>query len=411
MPEFLELMPVQQALDLFLDHLPVKVGEELLPVEDSLDRVARRDVYAPHSLPEFRRSTVDGYAVRAADTHGASDSLPAYLHCISEVPMGGAPNFKIDANECAIIHTGGMIPEGADAVIMVEETQDMGRGEIELFKSVGVGENIIEKGEDVSEGELVISGGTVLRPAEIGGLMALGITEIQVSQKLRVGIISSGDEVVPPWEDPRPGEVRDVNSYTLGSLVDKTGGLPVHYGIIADNRQALQDALRKAREECSLVIVTAGSSASSRDLTSRVMDGLGKPGVLVHGVNVKPGKPTILAVAENTALIGLPGNPVSALVIANLFVVPVIQQYLGVRRQRPQPAVQAELQINISSSSGREDWVPVKLARKKNGGYQAVPVFGKSNLIFILSQADGLFQIPAEANGINAGQTVTVRLI
>jgi molybdopterin molybdotransferase len=253
-------------------------------------------VVAGYPLPSFRRTTVDGYAVKAQDTHGASESLPAYLSLAGEVPMGGEPDFSIDSSHCALIHTGGMLPTGADAVVMIEYTQKVRESEIEIMRSVAVGENVLQIGEDVKEGEEVIPEGTRLRPAEIGGLMALGITKISVAKKPKVGIISSGDEVVPPHEDLRVGQVRDVNTYTLSALVKDHGAIPIPYGIVSDKLSVLQDAAEKALQECDLVVITAGSSASTRDLTSQVIDGLGKPGVLVHGVNIRPGKPTILGV-------------------------------------------------------------------------------------------------------------------
>lgn len=407
MPEFLELVTPQKALNTFLEHLPVVVETEKVKTQDALHRVTVEDIAAPHALPEFKRSTVDGYAVRAKDTHGASETLPAYLDVKGEVPMGGSPAFGVEAAECALIHTGGMLPEGTDAVVMVEFTQQTGSDQIEILRSVAQGENVIEAGEDVNEGEVVIPRGKRLRPADIGGLMALGVTEVPVAVKPRIGIISSGDEVIPPQEDPRPGQVRDVNTYSLSSLVQDIGGKPVTYGIVKDTREDMLAAVGRARQECALVIVTAGSSASTRDLTAEVIDAQGEPGVLVHGVNVKPGKPTILAVAEGTSFVGLPGNPVSALVIAGLFVRPAIEAYLGLVREAPQGTIPATLGTNISSQTGREHYVPVQLIPTEDG-YRAEPVFGKSNLIFILVRGQGLIKIPGEASGISAGEQVSV---
>ena len=410
MPEFLSLLPPTEALELFLSHLQANPLTQITSVELALGRVTTAPVLAPHPLPEFPRSTVDGYAVRAADTFGASEGLPAYLDLIGEVPMGDSPRFTVGPTQCALIHTGGMVPKGADAVVMVEYTQSARLREIEVLRAAAVGENIIQVGEDVQVGEVVIPAGKRLRPAEIGGLMALGITKIEVAQKPRVGIISSGDEVIPPKEQPQPGQVRDVNAYTLAALVQQAGGQPVHYGIIPDNQEAMYEAAMQAKDECDVVVITAGSSASTRDLTSLVIDQLGEPGVLVHGVNVRPGKPTILAVCDGKAMVGLPGNPVSALVIAGLFVIPVIQTLSGECISRPRPRVPAQLAINLPSQAGREDWVPVKLVPGE-GSYQAEPVFGRSNLIFTLAGADGLICIPSDANGLAAGEMVDVYLL
>lgn len=411
MPEFLELLPPTEALNKFLAVLPVKIEAEKIAVAQALGRVTAVPVLAPHPLPEFNRSTVDGYAVRAANTHGANESLPVYLALKAEVPMGASPNFSVDNLACALIHTGGMLPPGTDAVVMVEYTQSARPGEVEILHSVAVGENVIEIGEDVSKGQEVIPRGTRLRAAEIGGLMALGKTEVLVARRPRVGILSSGDEVIPPSERPAPGQVRDVNTYTLSALVENAGGVPVQYGIVSDNREAMLSAMGKAKEECDLVIVTAGSSASTRDLTAEVMDAQGEPGVLVHGVNVRPGKPTILAIAGDRAFIGLPGNPVSALVIAGLFIIPTLRAMLGLPKEHIQPTVFAKLTINLSSKSGREDWIPVRLLTSAAGEYLAEPIFGKSNLIFTLAQADGLVCIPSDANGLGAKENVVVQLL
>jgi molybdopterin molybdotransferase len=347
------------------------------------------------------------------------------------------------------IHTGGMLPEGADAVVMLEYTQEINRGdreerrektgfisavsanlsstqgtavELEIFKAVAEGENVITIGEDVAQGQVVQPRGSLMRPAGIGGLMALGFTKLRVSKKVQVGLISSGDEVIPPEQSPRPGQVRDVNSHTLAALVTKSGGEPVLYGIVGDRFDELKETTARALSECDAVVITAGSSASTRDLTADVIDSLGRPGVLVHGINTRPGKPTILGVCNGKAVIGLPGNPVSALVNGYLFLVPVIEKLLGAN-PRPKASVQARLTVNLPSQAGREDWWPVRLTtgptekkEKKDSvssvvNYRAEPIFGKSNLIFTLAAADGLLRIPPDATGMSAGEMVEVFLI
>ena len=428
MPEFLTLLPPEDARALLFSHLPPpKIDSELIEVSSSLDRILAEDIIAPHPLPEFQRTTVDGYAVRARDTFGASDSLPAYLTLIGEVPMGDAPAFELEAGQCALIHTGGMLPDGADSVVMVEYTQQIRRDEqlpipaheIEIFRAVADGENVIGIGEDVAKGQLVQAKGSLMRPAEIGGLLALGITSVHVSSKIRVGLISTGDEVIDPGQAPRPGQVRDVNSYTLSALIEKSGGVAQRFGIITDQFDVLQSAAAKALDACDLLLITAGSSASTRDMTADVISSLGPPGVLVHGINTRPGKPTILGVCNDKAVIGLPGNPVSALVNGYLFVVPVIEKLLG-STLHPRATVQAKLTVNISSQAGREDWWPVKLhaspspsgkGTRGEGAFQAEPIFGKSNLIFTLASADGLLRIQPDATGLSAGEMVQVMLI
>jgi len=436
MPEFLTLLPPDEARALLLSHLAdPSTSLRATPLADSaaldsflaLGRVLASDVVAPHPLPEFPRSTVDGYAVRAADTFGAGESLPAYLTLIGEIPMGAPAALTLDSAQCALIHTGGMLPAGSDAVVMVEYTQQIGRGdlhgrpgEIEIMRAVAVGENVISIGEDVRAGQVVIPRGTLLREAEIGGLMALGLTEVRVARKPRVGLISSGDEVVEPNQLAGPGQVRDINSYTLAALVTRAGGEAIRYGIVKDDFSALQAMARKALSECDAVVITAGSSASTRDMTADVIRTLGEPGVLAHGINTRPGKPTILGAAEGKAVIGLPGNPVSALVNGFLFVLPVVEKLLGVL-PRPRATVMARLTVNLASQAGREDWWPVKLLTNYRSpitnyqlpitNYDADPIFGKSNLIFTLAAADGLLRIPPDATGLSAGETVEVVLI
>jgi molybdopterin molybdotransferase len=260
-------------------------------------------------------------------------------------------------------------------------------------------------GEDVRPGDCVLKAGTLLRAAQIGGLLALGQLEVAVARRPRFGILSTGDEVIPVTQKPAPGQVRDINTGALSALIEQFGGVANEYPIVPDRAQALEMALRQARSENDAVIITAGSSASVRDLTADVIQQMGAPGVLVHGVNIRPGKPTILAVCDGQPIIGLPGNPVSALVIARLFVAPLVQRLLGMAMQ-PWPLRVARLTLNIPSQAGREDYVPVRLL-----GDQAEPIFFKSNLIFTLGQADGLVRIPADANGLEAGSVVDVFLI
>jgi molybdopterin molybdotransferase len=407
MPEFLTLMSPEAALDRLFDHLSVTSCTELVGIDHSLGRVTAAAVIADQPLPSFPRSTVDGYALRAIDTYGASESLPAYLSVSGEVMMGAAATFDVPVGHCALIHTGGMLPEEADAVIMLEHTQTVKSGEIEILRAVALGENVIRVGEDVEVGQEVISAGVRLGAAEIGGLAALGINQVLVSCKPRVAILSSGDEVVPLDAQLLPGQVRDVNSFALGALVERCGGQPVSYGILPDSIEALAATARRAIDECDMVIFTAGSSASTRDLTAQVIDSLGAPGVLVHGINIRPGKPTILGVCNGKVVIGLPGNPVSALVIAGLFVAPVIERWLGMNRNKLMAFVPASLSINLASQAGREDWIPVRLL-PGGDGYIAEPVFGKSNLIFTLVRADGLFCIPQDVTGLEAGAIVKV---
>ncbi len=407
MPEFLELLSPTRALHYWLGYLPQSpLGSERIATEVALGRVTVKAVHSAQDLPAFPRSSVDGYAVRAADTYGASESLPAYLAMIGELPMGKTPPFGITSGQAALIHTGGMLPAGSNAVVMLEYTQPSRESEIEVLRAVADGENVLKPGEDVRAGDEVLPAGCCLRPAEIGGLMALGLTMVDVVRQPLVGILSTGDEVVPPYLPVEPGQVRDINSYSLGALVEQGGGIARRYGVFPDRLEALRDGLRTALADCDAVVITAGSSASTRDLTAAVIGEMGAPGVLVHGINIRPGKPTILAVCDGKAVIGLPGNPVSALVVAGLFVKPVCQRLLGVQ-PRALPPVEAALAVNLASQAGREDYIPVRLLENPDG-WLADPIFYKSNLIFSLARADGLLHIPADATGYAAGDRVKV---
>jgi molybdopterin molybdotransferase len=411
MPEFLNLLPPTEALKVLISNLPpYQPNEETVDLGEAFGRVLALPVIAHEPLPAFNRSTVDGYAVRAADTYGSSDSLPSYLSISGEVPMGGSPLFTVKPNDAATIHTGGMLPQGADAVVMVEYTQMTQPEEVEVFRPVAPGENVLKVGEDVSVGQEVIHEGIRLRSPEIGGLAALGMTAVRVVRSPRVGIISTGDEIVPPHEFPQPGQVRDINTYTLSTLIRRVGGTPISYGIISDDIDLLSRGLSNALSECDTVIITAGSSASMRDLTAMAIERQGKPGVLVHGVNVRPGKPTILAVCNGKAVIGLPGNPVSAFVVAGLFVLPVIDLLSGVRPGLRQTPIPARLTLNLASQAGREDWIPVRLIHTSQG-LSADPIFYKSNLIFSLVQADGLIHISGNQTGLSSGEMVEVTLL
>jgi molybdopterin molybdotransferase len=413
MPEFIRLLPPDEARGLLLSQVRPLQEFENIPTILAAGRICAQAILAPSRLPAFGRATVDGYALRAEDTYGASDSLPAYLALVGEIPMGAEAGVFVGLGQCVLIHTGGMLPAGANAVVMLEYTQVSRPSEIEVNRACAVGENVIQPGEDIEAGQPALQAGQRLGAAEIGGLMALGIPEIGVARQPRVALISSGDEIVPPQAALLPGQVRDVNSFSLSVLVEEAGGVAQRMGIVPDQESALLQAARQALEAQDVVVITAGSSASVRDLTSQVIQALGLPGVLVHGVNLKPGKPTILACCQGKPVIGLPGNPVSALVAARLFLIPVIERLLGQPDDRPQASVAACLAVNLASQAGREDWIPVKLVEERKGEakFLAEPIHGRSNFIFNLVAADGLICIPASANGLSAGERVEVFLL
>lgn len=410
MTEFFTVVRPDEARVRLFEHIGPLGESERLPTQDALDRVTAGDVRSPQALPAFPRSTMDGYAVQAADTFGASDALPAYLNVVGEVRMGEQARVEVGKTQAAIVHTGGMIPPGADAVVIVEHTQTVGDGnEVEVHRAAAVGQHILQVGEDIQPDETVIPAGFRLRPQDVGGLLALGITEVEVARQPRVAIFATGDEVVPPDAPTGPGQIRDINSYTLAGQTTRAGGIPTLHGILPDDFDTLLSRAAEALADSDALILSAGSSVSVRDMTARVFDSLGQPGVLVHGVAVKPGHPTILGMADGKPLIGLPGNPVSAMIVYDLFGVPTLYRLQGATSSPRRGVVWARLAKNVASESGREDYVAARLVDRE-GELWAEPVFGKSNLIFTLVNADGVLKVPLNANGLEAGAIVEVRL-
>lgn len=408
-PEFFRVMPVAEALKLFDVHWQPVPQTEILPTAAALNRIVAADLVSPTQAPSFRKSAVDGYAVRAKDTFGASQSLPAFLEVIAEVRMGDVPDRHVGQGESIQIHTGGMLPDSADAVVMVEYVQAAGGGEIEVLKAVAPGENVIQLGEDVAENEVILRPGHRIRPQDIGGLLAVGITQVEALRRPRVGILSCGDELVAPQVTPPPGKVRDINAYTLSALVEQAGGEPLRLGIVSDNLQEYQRTAKHGFSQSDILLLSAGSSVSARDYTRDVIHHLGQPGVLQHGLAAKPGKPTIIAVCDNKPVIGLPGNPVSALLVARQLLPDLIARCTG-QTAAPPRVIRAVLSLGIASVTGREDWVAVRLKHKEDVHPVAEPVFGKSNLIFTLIQAQGLLRIPLNSGGLDAGSLIDVIL-
>lgn len=376
---------------------------ETVPTASARNRVLARDVVSPTPLPEFRRSTVDGYAVRAAST-------PGVMRVIGEVRMGELASLRIRLGDAAIVHTGGNVPEGADAVLMLEQARPIDQnfaGKIQTQAQVSPGDNIILEGEDVKAGEVVIPAGARLREQEIGGLLSFGITEIEVTRRPRVALIASGDEVVPAYAVARPGQVRNINTPMLAALVERHGGIPLDFGILPDRLDAFEEAAARAMREADVVVFMAGSSMSERDYTPDVVSRMGRPGILVHGIAFRPGKPTLFAVCDGKPVFGLPGNPISALVTAMMFVVPTLWRWQGATNP-PQPAtVNAELTQEVRSPRDLEHWFPVRLTADG----RAEPIPSKSNLIFSLARASALVCAPIGIDRLPAGTTVQARLL
>jgi molybdopterin molybdotransferase len=415
MSEFFNVLAPDEARRLLFDNIEIRVTSERMRTEDALGRVTAESIKSPHALPSFRRSTMDGYAVRAKDTFGASDGLPGILEVVDEVEMGASADLDLPEHAAVIVHTGGMIPDAADAVVQVEHTQKVDKldetdfpFEIEVYRAVAVGQNVLQIGEDVSKDSEVLARGHHLRPQDLGGLLALGITEVAVARKPSAAIISTGDEVVHPSASPEPGQIRDINSYTIASQTKLAGGIPVVFGIVPDYYTSLKSVAESALAENDMVVVSAGSSVSFRDMTMKVIDELGSPGVLIHGVATRPGKPTIIGAVNGKPLLGLPGNPVSAMVQFAMFGVPLIYRLQGLDRPPRAGSMWAKLNLNIASESGREDYVPARI-EESDQGLVATPVFGKSNLIYTLVNADGLIKVPLNKAGLEAGEWVEVQ--
>ncbi|MFQ5847181.1 MAG: gephyrin-like molybdotransferase Glp [Candidatus Methylomirabilales bacterium] len=407
MAELFQVLTPTEALHRLLEHLPSDPVIEDVPVQEALGRVLATDSVSSVRLPVFPRSNMDGYAVRAQDTFGASDGLPAYLKVAGEVPMGAASSVTVHSGEAVRIPTGGMIPEGADAVVMVEHTQVVDPTTVEVYRPVAPGENVVQVGEDVRQGERLLSRGHCLRPQDVGGLLGVGILTVSVVRRPRVVIIATGDEVVPPDVEPGPGQIRDINTYVLAALVREAGATPHPLGIVGDDFRALREAAERGIALGDVLIISAGSSVSTRDNTAEIIRVLGNPGVLAHGVALKPGKPTILAACGGKPVFGLPGNPVSTFVTFDLFVRPTLY-HLGGTTPPERIRVEARLTKNVASAFGREDYIPVRLFEER-GEWLAEPVFGKSNLIYTLVKAHGLIIVPLNVGGLSAGQTVEVR--
>lgn len=394
-------------------HMKISRRGKTVPLLEALGCRLFRDVKAPDDVPGFNRSTMDGFAVRSGDTFGASESMPAYLEVAGEVFMGRNMPESVSPGKAWRIPTGGMLPGGCDAVVMVEYTEELDDKTIGVTRPVAPGENIVRRGEDITAGDVVLSGGTVIRPQELGVLAAAGITEVEVEEPLRLSIISTGDEVVSPFETPGPGQVRDINSYTLYGVAQRAGAVPALCGIVGDQRQRLRDVMAAALESSDIILLSGGSSVGARDLSAGVIESLGGPGILFHGISIKPGKPTIGAVVEGKPVFGLPGHPVSAMVVFSLLVEPLLrvgrypadeQEYL---MDFP---VTARITRNLRSAAGREDFVRVTLGQR-GGELVADPVLGKSGLIATMAQAHGLARIPPEAEGIESGEWVRVKLV
>ena len=376
---------------------------ETVALDGAVGRVLSEDIVSGEYVPDFDRSTVDGYALRAADTFGCSEAIPALLPLFGQVQMGEGADFVLPVGECCYVPTGGAVPEGADCCVMKEYAESFPDGTVGITKPGAPGQNMIFRGDDVKPGKTVIKKGRALAPQDVGALAAMGIVNVPVKKRIRVGLISTGDELVSPDEKPESGQVRDVNSHMLSAMLRAFGAESVNYGISADDEEKLTETVKKAVSDCDAVLVSGGSSVGVKDMTCRIIESMGT--LLLHGIAMKPGKPTILGKCGNKPLVGLPGHPVAAYFVTKLFVLPMLARLEG--RKIKNYTVTAYLTESVSANHGRAQYGCVHLS-KKNGKLYAEPVRTKSGLITTLAGADGFFCIDRDCEGLPKGAEIQV---
>jgi molybdopterin molybdotransferase len=405
--QFFKVKTVEETFALIAEKIPRILDVERRPLEEALHYIVAETVIAAESVPGFDRSTVDGYAVKAKDTYGSSESMPGFLTLAGEVKMGEAALTPLKSGEAIYVPTGGMLPPGADAVIMIEHCEDVS-GLLNTYKQTAPGENVIRTGEDIRQGETVLPAGTKLRPQELGALASLGITHVNVFRKIKVGYMSSGDEIVPfQTETLEIGQIRDVNYLTILGLAREWDCEVVYGGIVKDDYEEFTKKASELYNQVDCLILSGGSSVGAKDFTTEVIQSLGEPGVFVHGISIKPGKPTILALANGKPVIGLPGHPASAMIIFKLFGEKIIRRLQGEVIEPKPDRIFARIAKNIPSSMGRADYVRVRLVQEK-GEWWAEPIIGKSGLITTLVKSDGIVEILSEKEGITQGEYVPV---
>lgn len=407
---FFQLKTVEEILSIVegLDPLP----EETVPLEEALGRVTAHDVTSDEDLPGFHRASMDGLAVRARDTFGATESLPALLEIVGDVVMGEVPGVSVGPGQAIRIPTGGMIPPGADAVVMIEYCHPLDDRTVEVARGVSPLENVIQPDDDVQKGPPVLLRGRRMRPQDLGILAGLGRVRVPVVRRPNIAVLSTGDEVVPVDQSPRPGQVRDINSHTLAAFCRSFGAVPRTLGLAPDRFEPLRAKVEQGLSHADSVWISGGSSVGTRDLTVQVMESFPGMEILAHGVSISPGKPTILARTGSRTVWGLPGHVASALVVAEVLLAPFLRRLSGEEVSAlPGPAhVQAELARNIASAPGRDDYIRVRL-RQENGRLLAEPLFGKSGLISPLVDADGLVRVDRFTEGLYQGDSVTIHLL
>ena len=396
------------------ERLLQEVGDNFLKMEtvklsEAYGKCLAEDIYAEENIPDFRRATVDGYAVKASDTQGAGESVPVFLSVVDEISIGKPALREIKNGECAYVPTGGMIPDGADAMVMVEYTELFDKRDAAVYSSVSAGNGVVQIGEDAKKGELLLSRGTVLHSAQTGVLASLGKHTVKVYAPWHITIISTGDELAEVGEEKGRCQVYDINTHALYALAKEQGMTVDKAFSVKDEDEKIEQALKDALLCSDIVVISGGSSQGKKDMTADIIDKIAEPGVWTHGLALKPGKPTIVGMDKpsGTLLIGLPGHPVAAIMVFQLLLV-WLQKNL--RGEKEAPGVPAVLFSNIPGAAGRAVCQTVKLEKEENG-YRAIPVFGKSGLMHTLTQADGYVLVEADKEGIYKGETVYVQLL
>ncbi len=414
--QLFKVITIEKSLQLFRQSFDFtyffKNRVEAIEIIHACGRILVEEISSRENIPGFNRSTMDGYAVKARDTYGASDSLPAYLDVVGEIKMSEKPSFLLLGGQAARISTGGMLPEGADAVAMLEYTDKISSTMVEISRSVAPWEHILREDEDIRKNETIFNKGHHLRPQDIGLLAAIGREKVSVFRKPVIAILSTGDEIIPVHSQPEPGQVRDINSYALGAAIEQIGCIPYYIGIIPDDEAMLGRELRKCldNKKIDLVLISGGSSVGTRDYTLKVLSHLGSPGILVHGLALKPGKPTIISLNKQKLFVGLPGHPVSAMMVFDNLVRRMISDLKGgVVHFGERKTINALLENNIFSDPGREEYIRVSL-QNKDDQLWAVPVLGKSGMISSLARADGYITIGINQEGSYKGQKVAVTI-
>lgn len=387
------------------------VEPEIISVSDAFSRVLAKDLFAKKDMPGFRRATMDGYAVAAQSTFGASESSPAWLDIAGTILMGEVPDsITLESGQAVKISTGGMLPKGADSVVMVEHTQLIDEACVEIYKSVAPLQHVIDASEDFAKKDMVLSKGTFIRPQEAGLAAGLGFTQIETFKIPRVGIISTGDEIIPIDQEPLPGKIRDINSYSLAGFIKEAFAIPITYGIVKDDPESLRKVIEKAIKETDMVLISGGSSVGTRDYTVEVLSSLPDTQILVHGMSVSPGKPTILAKSKGKPVWGLPGQVVSAMVVLKIVIIPFLNKLKGLEKLDRTIKTRAKLTRNIASAQGRRDFVRVELVNQ-DGQMLAKPVLGKSGLIKTMIYADGLLEINDNVEGLEKDTITDIILL